>query len=224
VRDFSTDPVPRSLIELAIRAASTAPSGAHRQPWTFVAISNPSLKRQIREAAEAEERAFYATRAPDAWLEALAPLGTTWEKPHLERAPWLVVLFAQRSGLTPQGEPVKHYYVTESCGIAAGLFVAALHEIGLCTLTHTPSPMGFLSQLLGLVLSLPDHLLDDRGGLLVKPNPPDSFGIDGEVEWGPTVESLPSPPEFLQYLREAGIGPIQPLGKLLERDPSAGFP
>lgn len=149
VRDFDPAPVPKSLIARAIAAASTAPSGAHQQPWTFVAVKNPTIKRQIREAAEAEERAFYEGRAPDAWLESLAPLGTNWQKPHLEVAPWLVVLFAQRWGVSADGTKVKHYYVTESCGIAAGLFIATLHELGLATLTHTPSPMGFLSDVLG---------------------------------------------------------------------------
>lgn len=149
VRFFSDAPVPRSLIELAIRAASTAPSGAHRQPWTFVAVANPKLKRRIREAAEREEKAFYEGRAPDAWLEALAPLGTTWQKPYLETAPWLVVLFAQAWGVDDEGQRLKHYYVPESCGIAAGLFLVALHEMGLSTLTHTPAPMAFLRDLLG---------------------------------------------------------------------------
>ena len=148
VRFFSDEPVPRVLIERAIQAASTAPSGAHRQPWTFVAVRRPEVKRRIREAAEAEERAFYEARAPEAWLEALRPIGTTWEKPFLETVPWLVVLFAQRWGVGPEGEKVKNYYVSESCGIAAGLFVSALHEMGLSTLTHTPSPMGFLSEVL----------------------------------------------------------------------------
>ena len=149
VRFFSDAPVPRSLIELAIRAASTAPSGAHRQPWTFVAVANPKLKRRIREAAEREEKAFYEGRAPAAWLEALAPLGTTWQKPYLETAPWLVVLFAQAWGVDDEGQRLKHYYVPESCGIAAGLFLVALHEMGLSTLTHTPAPMAFLRDLLG---------------------------------------------------------------------------
>ena len=148
VRDFSDRPVPRALVEQAIRTAATAPSGAHQQPWTWVAVSDPVLKRQIREAAEAEERAFYDGRAPDDWLDALAPLGTDWEKPFLETAPWLVVLFAQRYGLDGDAR-TKHYYVQESCGIAAGLFIAALHRMGLATLTHTPSPMRFLSEVLG---------------------------------------------------------------------------
>jgi iodotyrosine deiodinase len=149
VRMFSPDPVPRGLVERAIQAASTAPSGAHRQPWTFVAVSNPDVKRQIRVAAEEEEKAFYEERAPEAWLEALLPFGTTWQKPYLETVPWLVVLFAQRWGVDADGGKIKNYYVTESCGIAAGLFVSAVHEMGLATLTHTPSPMGFLSEVLG---------------------------------------------------------------------------
>lgn len=149
VRDFSSRPVPRALVARAIDTAGTAPSGAHQQPWTFVAVSDPALKRQIRAAAEAEERAFYAGRASPEWLEALAPIGTDWRKPFLETAPWLVVLFAQPHGLRPDGTHRKHYYVPESCGIAAGLFIAALHQMGLVTLTHTPSPMGFLRELLG---------------------------------------------------------------------------
>ncbi|MDT0633303.1 nitroreductase family protein [Rubrivirga litoralis] len=154
VRDFSDRPVPRALVERAIQTAATAPSGAHQQPWTFVAVQDPDTKRQIREAAEAEERAFYADRAPDDWLDALAPLGTDWQKPFLETAPWLVVLFAQRwspagrGGEGGAGGRRKHYYVQESCGIAAGLFVAALHHMGLATLTHTPAPMRFLGELL----------------------------------------------------------------------------
>ena len=148
VRQFSAEAVPRGLIAEAIRTASTAPSGAHMQPWTFVVVGAPELKRRIREAAEAEEKRTYAERMNDAWRDALAPLGTDWQKPYLQIAPWLVVLFAQRWGVE-NGARVKHYYVTESCGIAAGLFVAAVHQMGLATLTHTPSPMGFLSALLG---------------------------------------------------------------------------
>jgi iodotyrosine deiodinase len=147
-RHFSDRAVPRRLVELAIRTASTAPSGAHKQPWTFVAVSDPGVKRRIREAAEKEERAFYQERGAEEWLEALEPIGTDWEKPFLETAPWLVVLFAQRWGVRLDGTRRKHYYVQESCGIAAGLFIAALHQAGLATLTHTPSPMGFLSEVL----------------------------------------------------------------------------
>jgi nitroreductase len=147
-RHFSSDPVPREWIELAIRTAGTAPSGAHQQPWTFVAVSDPALKAAIRAAAEEEERAFYRERATPEWLEALAPLGTDEHKPHLTDAPWVVVLFRQSHGLTPTGEKRTFYYTQESCGIAAGFFIAAVHAMGLVTLTHTPSPMAFLGQLL----------------------------------------------------------------------------
>jgi nitroreductase len=149
VRDFSPEPVPREVIEAAIRAAATAPSGANQQPWFFVAISDPALKARIREAAEAEEKAFYAGRAGAEWLDALLPFGTTWEKPFLETAPWLVVIFQQRWGVRPDGGKAKHYYAPESVGIATGLLIAALHGAGLATLTHTPSPMGFLNEICG---------------------------------------------------------------------------
>jgi iodotyrosine deiodinase len=147
-RHFSTDPVPREVIEWAIRTAGTAPSGAHQQPWTFVAVSDQDLKRRIRDAAEKEEREFYHGRAPEDWLEALAPLGTDEHKTHLTDAPWVVVLFRQAYGLRPDGSKRTHYYSQESCGIAAGFFIAAVHMIGLVTLTHTPNPMGFLGELL----------------------------------------------------------------------------
>jgi len=147
-RHFSTQAVPREWIEQAIRTAGTAPSGAHQQPWTFVAVSDPLLKAQIRQAAEEEEQAFYRERATPEWLEALAPLGTDAHKPHLTDAPWVVVLFRQSHGLGADGEKRTFYYTQESCGIAAGFFVAAIHHMGLVTLTHTPSPMGFLATLL----------------------------------------------------------------------------
>lgn len=147
-RHFSREAVPREAIELAIRVAGTAPSGAHQQPWTFVAVSDAALKQRIREVAEREEHAFYHGRAPDEWLEALAPLGTDEHKTHLTDAPWVVVLFRQSYGLRPDGSRRTHYYSQESCGIAAGFFIAAVHMMGLVTLTHTPSPMGFLSELL----------------------------------------------------------------------------
>jgi iodotyrosine deiodinase len=153
VRFFAPDPVPRGLIEQAIRTASTAPSGANMQPWTFVAVSDPSIKHAIRVAAEDEERAFYETKIPDDWREALAPMGTDWHKPFLDIAPWLVVVFAQSYSPRPDGSRRKHYYVAESVGIACGLFIAALHRMGLSTLTHTPSPMHFLAKILGR----PDH-------------------------------------------------------------------
>ena len=150
VRDFSADPVPRELIEIAIRSASTAPSGAHRQPWRFVVVGDPELKRKIRIAAEEEERESYlGGRMPPEWLEALVPLGTTWEKPFLETVPWLVVVFEEMYRLLPDGSKRKNYYPKESVGIACGLFIAALHHMGLATLTHTPSPMAFLSRILG---------------------------------------------------------------------------
>ncbi len=147
-RHFATDPVPRELIEWAIRTAGTAPSGAHQQPWTFVAISNEELKQRLREAAEQEEHAFYHGKAPEEWLSALAPLGTDEHKTHLTDAPWVVVLFRQAYGVNPDGSKRTFYYTQESCGIAAGFFIAAVHLMGLVTLTHTPSPMGFLSELL----------------------------------------------------------------------------
>ena len=148
VRDFSDRAVPRELIEQALLAAGTAPNGANLQPWHFVVISDPAIKRQIREAAEKEEQAFYEERAPQEWLEALAPLGTDAHKPFLETAPYLIAIFAQNYGLTASGRKVKNYYVTESVGIATGILITALHHAGLATLTHTPSPMGFLSQIL----------------------------------------------------------------------------
>ncbi len=149
VRLFSGDPVPREMIELAIMTGSTAPSGAHQQPWTFVAVGDPDVKRQIRIAAEEEERQSYeGGRMPAEWLTALAPLGTDWHKPFLETAPWIVVLFEQVHGRFPDGSSRKHYYARESVGIACGLFVAAIRQMGLATLTHTPSPMGFLRTIL----------------------------------------------------------------------------
>lgn len=147
-RQFSTDPVPEDLIRSAIRTAGTAPSGAHQQPWTFVAVSDPEIKRRIREAAEDEEREFYRGRAPQEWIDALAPLGTDEHKAHLTDAPWLVVLFRQAYGLNADGTKRTYYYTQESCGIAAGFFIAAVHQIGLVTLTHTPNPMGFLADVL----------------------------------------------------------------------------
>jgi iodotyrosine deiodinase len=149
VRSFSAEPVPREAIELAIRTASTAPSGAHRQPWRFVVVDDPQLKAAIRVAAEAEERRSYEQRMPDEWLAALAPLGTDWHKPYLEIAPYLVVVFECTVDVDGEGRTHKNYYVRESVGIACGLFVAAIQQMGLCTLTHTPNPMGFLTRILG---------------------------------------------------------------------------
>ena len=144
---FSDAPVPRAVIEAAIAAAGTAPSGANHQPWHFAAISSPDIKHRVRLAAEAEEREFYATRAGQEWLEALAPLGTDEDKSFLDVAPWLIVVFGQRRGGIEPGDTRQNYYVTESVGIACGLLLTALHGAGLATLTHTPSPMGFLRQI-----------------------------------------------------------------------------
>ena len=148
-RHFSPEPVPQDLIERAIHTAATAPSGAHQQPWTFVAVSDPVTKQAIREAAEAEEREFYHGRAPQEWIDALAPLGTDEHKAHLTDAPWVIVLFRQAHGLNSDGSKRTFYYTQESCGIAAGIFITAVHRMGLVTLTHTPNPMGFLRDLLG---------------------------------------------------------------------------
>lgn len=148
VRDFAPTPVPREVIEACLQAAGTAPSGANQQPWSFVAVSDPALKRKIRLAAEAEEREFYERRAPEEWLEALAPLGTDDQKPFLEIAPWLIAVFYERTGPEVDGRKAKRYYPHESTGIACGLLIAALHQAGLATLTHTPSPMAFLNELL----------------------------------------------------------------------------
>ena len=150
VRFFSNDPVPRRLIELAIETASTAPSGAHKQPWTYVVTGDVEIKRKIREAAEEEERINYeGGRLPPHWREDLEPLGTDWEKPFIETVPWIVVLFEHRYQLDESGERRHVYYPKESVGISAGLFIAALHNMGLATLTHTPSPMKFLTRVLG---------------------------------------------------------------------------
>jgi iodotyrosine deiodinase len=149
VRDYSPDPVSRELIEACIRAAGTAPSGANQQPWRFVAISNAELKHKIRVAAEEEEREFYERRAPDEWLSALSHLGTDANKPFLEIAPWLIAIFYERTGPEIDGQKAKRYYPHESTGIASGMLITALHRAGLATLTHTPSPMAFLNDILG---------------------------------------------------------------------------
>ena len=149
VREFSDRPVPRDLIETALRAAGTAPSGANLQPWHFVVVSGLETKRRIREAAETEEREFYEHRAPEEWLAALRPLGTDEHKPFLETAPYLIAVFLQKYGELPDGRKVKHYYPAESTGLATGILITALHHAGLATLTHTPSPMKFLNEILG---------------------------------------------------------------------------
>ena len=148
VREYSDRPVPCEILQQAILAAGTAPSGAHKQPWTFVLVGDPAVKAKIREAAEIEEKENYTRRMPEAWLKDLAPLGTDENKPFLTTCPWFIVIFAQLLGLGANGEKNKHYYVNESVGIATGMLLAALHRAGLATLTHTPSPMGFLHRIL----------------------------------------------------------------------------
>lgn len=148
IREFSDEPVPRDIIETCLLAAGTAPSGANHQPWHFAVVQDATLKRRIREEAEIEEREFYERRAPQEWKDALAPLGTDSSKPFLEEAPYLIVIFGQKNTLMDDGSTVKNYYVPESVSIATGFLIAALHQAGLATLTHTPSPMGFLNELL----------------------------------------------------------------------------
>jgi iodotyrosine deiodinase len=148
VRDFSSREISRDVIDACLNTAGSAPSGANRQPWHFALISNPAVKREIRSAAEVEEKEFYEKRAPQDWLDALAPLGTDSDKPFLEHAPYLIVVFAQKFVLDAKGNKLKNYYVTESASIATGLLIAALHNAGLATLTHTPSPMKFLNTIL----------------------------------------------------------------------------
>lgn len=178
VREFAATPVPRELIEQCLRAAGTAPSGAHQQPWRFVAIENAKVKHRIREAAEVEERAFYEHRAPSEWLAALAPLGTDADKSFLDAAPWLIAVFYERFGLDEDGTKHKRYYPQESVGLAAGLLIAALHRAGLATLTHTPSPMGFLNE----VLDCPRNLMPFL--LLVVGHPADDCRV-------PDIQRLP---------------------------------
>jgi len=148
IRNFSDKPVDREVIANCIRSAGTAPSGANMQPWHFVLISEQTIKKQIRVAAEKEEKEFYEKRAPKEWLEVLAPLGTDNNKPYLETAPYLIAIFMQRYGKLPHGREVKHYYGLESVGIATGMLITAIHDAGLASLTHTPSPMGFLNEIL----------------------------------------------------------------------------
>ncbi|MHB8133639.1 MAG: nitroreductase family protein [Anaerolineaceae bacterium] len=149
VRQFSNRPVERKIIEDCLLAAGTAPNGANLQPWHFVVVSDPQMKSRVRIGAEEEEREFYSRRASQEWLKALEPFGTDADKPYLEIAPYLIVIFAQKTSLDPEGSPVKNYYVQESVGIATGILITALHNAGLATLTHTPSPMGFLNEILG---------------------------------------------------------------------------
>lgn len=188
VRHFSSDPVPKEAIELAIRTAASGPSGANRQPWRFVAVDDPKIKRKIRVAAEKEERISYeGGRMPLEWREALAPLGTDWHKPYLETAPWLVVVFEEVHGIRPDGGPRKNYYGKESVGIACGLFIAALQSMGLCTLTHTPSPMGFLRTILGRPLNERPFILFPVGFAAADAHVPDieRKSLDEVALWNP---------------------------------------
>lgn len=158
VREFDRRPVPLEVMENIIRTAGTAPSGAHKQPWTFCLISDPSIKKKIREAAEEEEKISYSSRMPEKWKSDLKQLGTNWEKPFLEDAPYLIVVFKQSYGMN-SGEKVQHYYVNESIGIACGFLIAAIHKAGLVAVTHTPSPMNFLSEILARPFNEKPYLL-----------------------------------------------------------------
>ena len=180
VRHFSGAPVDRAVIEACVRAAGTAPSGANHQPWHFACVSDPAVKREIREAAEKEEREFYGGKAGDEWLDDLKGLGTDAEKPFLETAPWLIAIFAERYGLDEEGNRRKNYYMSESVGIATGFLINALHQAGLATLTHTPNPMKFLNRILGrprnerpYILLVVGHPADDamipRAATIKKP-------------------------------------------------------
>ena len=183
VRDFSSHEVPESVIRNAIQTAGTAPSGAHMQPWHFVAINNSKTKTEIRIAAEKEEKALYESRASEEWLDALAPLGTDANKPFLETAPWLIAVFSQKYTLTDEGERRRHYYTSESVGISTGFLIAALHQAGLATLTHTPSPMGFLTTLLGR----PKH---EKPFLLLVTGYPSEHATVPDIERKPMSEIL----------------------------------
>jgi iodotyrosine deiodinase len=178
VRAFSPSTFPREVLENILRTASTAPSGAHKQPWTFCIVSNPEMKRKIREAAEAEERESYEKRMSDEWLEDLRPLGTNWHKPFLETAPYLVVVFSRSYEFMPDGSKKQNYYVKESTGLACGLLLAAIHQAGLAALTHTPSPMNFLARLL-------DRPENEKPFLLIP------VGFAAEDCWVPDISRKP---------------------------------
>lgn len=181
VRDFSDRRVAREVVEEALVAAGTAPSGANMQPWHFVVVEDPEVKRRIRGAAEEEEREFYERRAPQEWLDALAPLGTDPEKPFLETAPYLIAVFVQRYGMLPDGRKMKHYYPIESVGLATGMLITALHHAGLATLTHTPSPMGFLNEIL-------DRPSNERPFLLLVVGYPADDAMVPDIEKKPLEE------------------------------------
>lgn len=183
VRDFASTAVPESVIENAIATAASAPSGANMQPWHFAAIQDSAMKKKIRIAAEEEEREFYDHRASDEWMDALTPFATDAHKPFLETAPWLIAIFARKFTLTPEGEKRKHYYTPESVGIATGLLIAALHNAGLATLTHTPSPMGFLRDLL-------ERPSQDRAYLLLVTGYPAKDAVVPDIEKLPLTDIM----------------------------------
>ncbi len=183
VRDFAPTPVPASVIEDAIATAASAPSGANMQPWHFAAVQSADVKRKIRIAAEQEENEFYSHRASDDWLEALKPFATDAQKPFLETAPWLIAVFARKFTINEAGEKLKHYYTPESVGIATGLLIASLHNAGLATLTHTPSPMGFLKDLLG-------RPAQDRAFLLLVTGYPSEDAVVPDIEKMPLHEVM----------------------------------
>lgn len=183
VRFFSDEPVPFELIRNAIEVAGTAPSGAHQQPWTFVVVSDPAVKQEIRAGAEAEERDFYDRRATDEWKEAISPIGTDWVKTHITDAPYVLVVFEQVYRFGPNGEKVKHYYVKESVGIAVGFFLAAVQASGLVALTHTPSPMGFLARIL-------DRPANERPFILIPVGFPAADSVVPDLDRKPLDEIL----------------------------------
>ncbi len=184
VREYSSRPVPREVIENCIRAAGLAPSGANHQPWHFVIIENPDHKQKIRDAAEEEEKTFYAGRASDEWLGALEPIGTNDHKPHLTEAPWLIVIFAQRTSIDRNGRKFKNYYVNESVGIATGFLITALHKAGLSTLTHTPNPMKFLNELCGRPSTEKPEMI------LVVGHPAEDATVPAHAKWKKPLEEI----------------------------------
>jgi iodotyrosine deiodinase len=184
VREYSSRPVPREVIENCIRAAGLAPSGANHQPWHFAIIENPDHKQKIRDAAEEEEKTFYARRASDEWLGALEPIGTNDHKPHLTEAPWLIVIFAQRTSIDRNGRKFKNYYVNESVGIATGFLITALHKAGLSTLTHTPNPMKFLNELCGRPSTEKPEMI------LVVGHPAEDATVPAHAKWKKPLEEI----------------------------------
>lgn len=184
VREYSSRPVPREIIENCIRAAGLAPSGANHQPWHFAIIKNPDHKQKIRDAAEEEEKTFYAGRASDEWLGALEPIGTNDHKPHLTEAPWLIVIFAQRTSVDRNGRKFKNYYVNESVGIATGFLITALHKAGLSTLTHTPNPMKFLNELCGRPSTEKPEMI------LVVGHPAEDATVPAHAKWKKPLEEI----------------------------------